>query len=361
MVHPASQSKQFRVVVTNGPITNPPVQLFLPFEHFRWWLKLRDLVIVGACPLLIGHFASGKTSGAHLLARHFKQTGQFCSFYVTGTLLNYTMKCVDSIEHFVVRLCQHWKLEKPDSLDFAGLASSISKQNSFNNILFFDEIDALHDTVVWNSLKDWIQDVRRSPTSAISYYETPRIIHSVICIGSVMNATQVSPLASSSPSSSSSASSSLRSDFPSIVSSSNTSSSFSFSETPAEERQPTSGLDTVRHSRVVSPWNAESVVETEHFTRLQFNAFFSMLCSEFGYKIPDLVLDEVWSRTQGHPALVCYFAYHLGRIIGAGDRQLRYDDWLKASSEIRSKLQEQVIVTNIFRVELLLSLISFSS
>ncbi|RUS29542.1 LOW QUALITY PROTEIN: hypothetical protein BC938DRAFT_480537 [Jimgerdemannia flammicorona] len=235
--------KRLKTVNIHGPV-EVQKHFIVPFERLASYNKLLDAIQEKKCPLLVGHFQSGKTS----TLKHLSQQGSNWIYFSSSTLSEQRQGLLDDIcKALSVGRCDHLK-QLNDNLPV---------------ILLFDEFDSylLHPNVAdINGSLRLLQELVKSVSD-----QELNMIQSVVCAGSFALSQLTNMLSSTAP----------------VTMESNSQS-----------------LDFVA---VPSPWNASDVIEASDFTIENHWRFFPR-----SKAVWDGVLMEV--RTRGHAGFEGLFA-----------------------------------------------------
>jgi hypothetical protein len=204
--------------------------------------------------LYFGHYSGGKTSAAHYLIQYIapKFHGHYISF--KSDTLTEAMKI--GIPALVNAMAKELMIDPPCDGTFISFSQQLRFLHPNNNVLICDEIDHLQKESVhgiWSTFKSFIKTIRDKPF--------PRIVHSIVCIGSAMLTEdvqsqfhQVDLIPSES-----------KDDVMTDVISTKT----------IEPLSPTALSFAASSAPIVdSPWNAETGIEASHFSRQQHNQFY---------------------------------------------------------------------------------------
>ena len=246
----------------------------------------------GECPLLHGHFSGAKTSAVHALMVALPSlnfVGHYISFHGIGN--------VATISDLVGRITTALSLPPlpAESRSFSNLIYYMRTIRPLGNVLILDDMDVLRQHApadVWELFNQFVKSVRDA--------SKPRILQSVVCVGSLLLTEGVESVSSVPVNSCSSASSSAE-------------------------------LSSASQLKVFSPWGAQKYIEAEHFTLDQHKQFFAILRRERQFDVPDVVVLDIWSITQGHPGLLGHCADHLFSL-ARSKSSVSVADWKKYSS-----------------------------
>lgn len=281
----------------------------VPFAQLDWYIRLRTMVLAGECPLLHGHFSGSKTSAVHFLIAELQAQSTLRGHYISflASSLRRAMKL--GVHQLVVALISELRLPALPANSGLGLdvlALSLSSLHPHGNVLFFDEIDYMRQEAlptVWREFKEFIKIVRDGSKMARN---APRVLHSMICIGSCMLTADVA------------GDPSIPISMDEGDSVGQSAASASSSSSPPAPTSPTpAALASASSPLVSSPWNAQNAVEAQHFTLEQHTQFFACLTAERGLQIPPQVVTDIWARTQGHPGLLGHCADKLFQLGGS--------------------------------------------
>lgn len=79
---------------------------------------------------------------------------------------------------------------------------------------------------------------------------------------------------------------------------------------------------------ISSPFNVSDAIQAPYFTKEEVTTLFKQFEAKTGKKLEEGIVEDVFSRTQGHPGLTCFCGKQLDENIGYGKNEVQLSEWI---------------------------------